>query len=361
MFLSIVIPIYNDEKYLAECLDSCLHQDIPYDDYEIICVDDESTDSTPEILKNYESQYSNIRVIFKQHGKPHGRNVGFEKATGDYVWFVDHDDLIKENCLAYLKACIEKSRCERLVFPPYKFSEALSSEEKKKLNAGEIPTNAAILMDSTAWCSIISRKFMNENHILPVSKRFSEKGGWSGDTFMIYELQKAKIKEHHLNCAPIYFWRLNQGSETARANASGSLRQMHGLLNTTSLIMEDYQEELKTSGEVSDWLTNVLFSWLRACSVSIASVPYPVFCEGRKELRNSGLFPRKVPANASYKVKDCIKLDNGKGFFESIAYYYSTTEWGLIALRLVNSKVLLARFLRKNRIGNMILDYRKRR
>jgi len=64
MFLSIVIPIYNDEKYIRECLNSCLNQDIPHDDYEIICVDDGSTDRTPEILQKYESQYDNIHACY---------------------------------------------------------------------------------------------------------------------------------------------------------------------------------------------------------------------------------------------------------------------------------------------------------
>ena len=82
MFLSIIIPIWNDEKYLEECLDSCLEQDISKDDYEIICVDDGSTDRTPEILRDYAARYTNIHVITKQHGYAYGygRNIGYEKA-----------------------------------------------------------------------------------------------------------------------------------------------------------------------------------------------------------------------------------------------------------------------------------------
>ena len=61
--LSIIIPVYNVERYLAECLDSCLEQDIPHDDYEIICVNDGSTDGSAEILERYAREHSNIRII----------------------------------------------------------------------------------------------------------------------------------------------------------------------------------------------------------------------------------------------------------------------------------------------------------
>lgn len=63
MFLSIIVPSYNVEAYLSECLDSCLKQDIPSSDYEIICVNDGSTDSTPMICEQYSNTYENVRVF----------------------------------------------------------------------------------------------------------------------------------------------------------------------------------------------------------------------------------------------------------------------------------------------------------
>ena len=66
MFLSFVVPVYNAERYLSECLDSLLAQDIS--DYEIICVNDGSRDASPEILEQYAAKYGNIRVISKENG-----------------------------------------------------------------------------------------------------------------------------------------------------------------------------------------------------------------------------------------------------------------------------------------------------
>ena len=104
MKLSIIIPVYNTGGYLSRCLDSCLNQDIPSNEYEIIAVDDGSTDNSLDLLKKYAGAYSNIKVLH-QSNKRQGaaRNKGLSVAQGEYIWFVDSDDWIVENCLA--KVC----------------------------------------------------------------------------------------------------------------------------------------------------------------------------------------------------------------------------------------------------------------
>lgn len=98
--LSIIIPVYNTEAYLRRCLDSCLHQDLPTDQYEIIAVNDGSTDGSLEILRLYESNHQNIKVLSQNNqGLSVTRNNGVAIAKGKYLWFVDSDDWIKENCL----------------------------------------------------------------------------------------------------------------------------------------------------------------------------------------------------------------------------------------------------------------------
>lgn len=101
MKISLVIPVYNVEKYLARCLDSCLHQDLAADEYEIIVVNDGSPDGSKEIAEKYASEYANIKLYNQKNGGLSvARNNGLEKAQGEYVWFVDSDDWIEENCLA---------------------------------------------------------------------------------------------------------------------------------------------------------------------------------------------------------------------------------------------------------------------
>lgn len=99
--LSIIIPFYNVEKYIAQCLDSVVNQDIPLSDYEIICVNDASPDGSRDIVLDYMKRYSNIRLIEHEYNKKLGaaRNTGRSIARGKYVWNVDSDDMVAPNCL----------------------------------------------------------------------------------------------------------------------------------------------------------------------------------------------------------------------------------------------------------------------
>lgn len=100
MKLSIIIPVYNCEKYLAACLDSCLNQ-APYvigEDYEIVCINDGSSDASLSILESYKQ--NGLKIITQQRGGvSKARNRGLSESEGDYVWYVDSDDLIVPNIL----------------------------------------------------------------------------------------------------------------------------------------------------------------------------------------------------------------------------------------------------------------------
>lgn len=90
MKVSIIVPVYNAEKYITKCIDSLLNQ--TYNNIEIIAIDDGSTDSSYNILKSYKDKI--ITIHQKNHGVSYSRNVGIKKATGEYITFVDVDDWI---------------------------------------------------------------------------------------------------------------------------------------------------------------------------------------------------------------------------------------------------------------------------
>lgn len=117
LILSIIVPVFNVERYLAKCLDSLLSQDIDQDSYEIVLIDDGSTDGGGEICDRYASKHENIRVFHqKNQGLSVARNEGVNKAEGKYVLFVDSDDFLQESVLGVLVRKIEEFELEILRF-----------------------------------------------------------------------------------------------------------------------------------------------------------------------------------------------------------------------------------------------------
>ncbi len=112
---SVIIPIYNVEKYLRDCLNSVINQ--TYKDLEIILVDDGSPDKCGEICDEYANKDERIRVIHKKNGGlSDARNAGFSISHGDYIYFLDSDDYIIENAIEKMVSCIEKEKADIVFF-----------------------------------------------------------------------------------------------------------------------------------------------------------------------------------------------------------------------------------------------------
>lgn len=104
--VSVVIPVYNLEEYIENCIRSIIGQ--TYKNLEIICVDDGSTDSSADVIKNLIDADSRIIYVYQENaGVSAARNKGLETATGDYVMFVDGDDYLHFQAVEILKKCIE--------------------------------------------------------------------------------------------------------------------------------------------------------------------------------------------------------------------------------------------------------------
>lgn len=109
--ISVIVPVYNVEKYVGKCVDSILNQS--YKNLDIILVDDGSTDRSGVICDDYAHHNANIRVIHQPNGGlSAARNVGLDVMTGEYVTFVDSDDMIHRECITTLYRYIETERAE---------------------------------------------------------------------------------------------------------------------------------------------------------------------------------------------------------------------------------------------------------
>lgn len=129
ILVSVVIPVYKTEKFLKSAVDSVRNQ--TYKDIEIILIDDGSPDICPQLCDEIAAEYKNVTAIHKENGGlSSARNVGIEKATGKYIYFLDSDDTIDENAIADMVEIAERDNSD-VVFPNQYYKVYEDSGEKK--------------------------------------------------------------------------------------------------------------------------------------------------------------------------------------------------------------------------------------
>ena len=178
--ISIIIPVYNVENYLSECLDSIISQTLK--DIEIICINDGSTDNSLKILQEYKTKDNRITIIDKKNeGSGIARNIGMAGAKGEYIYFADSDDWLadcsvlekiynaaEKNCLDILifggYSCYYK--CDRLIKwkGRYKLSKINKKYFKNVFSAEDIKQDI-FKIPSTAWTKLYRREFLADNDI----------------------------------------------------------------------------------------------------------------------------------------------------------------------------------------------------
>lgn len=141
--VSIIIPVYNVELYIQDCIDSVLGQS--YSNIEVIAIDDASTDSSLQILNQYEDERLRVFLQTENQGQSAARNVGLNYATGDYILFVDSDDYLKKETLNRLVFLFQKENVDMIRF------DAVSYYEKTQ----------EFVVDNT----YIASKYLKENKI----------------------------------------------------------------------------------------------------------------------------------------------------------------------------------------------------
>lgn len=138
--ISVVIPVYNQENYLRECLDSVANQSLGMENIEVIAVNDKSTDNSLAILKEYEAKYPSFKIINhdKNQGAGMAKNTGVKNITSDYLTFLDSDDFLDRNVLEDGLNLIRDSDCDLLYFNWEIYPDDEDSIHKPKINENRI-------------------------------------------------------------------------------------------------------------------------------------------------------------------------------------------------------------------------------
>jgi len=178
--ISVIIPIYNTEKYLQECLDSVLNQSLR--DIEIICVNDGSTDNSLTMLQNYSKKDLRIIIITQDNlGQAAARNAGIKAACGEYVCFLDSDDLLVENALEELYYKAKQDKLEVLCYDikcmyeneHLKVTNNMDSYYQRNISFGGVKTGKELFTEmieknsfiDSASNMLISRDWLIKNNI----------------------------------------------------------------------------------------------------------------------------------------------------------------------------------------------------
>ena len=190
MKLSIIIPIYNIEAYLAECIDSIVNQ-IDNKEVEIILINDGSTDNCKSICEEYVKKHQNILLINQSNrGQGFARNLGLEIAKGEFVWFIDGDDWIIDNTINTILENLNNFDIEMLEFSfqfyyqkTKKFASSLYGEKNIETTNGIdfIKKNERVLIP--VWLYIYKKSFLKTNKIIFNEETFSEDEKFNWDCF----------------------------------------------------------------------------------------------------------------------------------------------------------------------------------
>lgn len=262
MFLSFIVPVYNVEQYLDECLRSLVNQDIPPDDYEIICINDGSTDGSLKTLQSYAQRHQNIRVIDKvNEGVSVARNVGLDKARGEYIWMVDSDDFIAANCLGSIKARIIENHLERLKIGTYRFGETLTAEEVAAVNKNTVCVNSHFY-DSSVCNSILSRRFLQE-HLCCF--HYPELTNGEDSIFMF------ELTAHSPLCTemdiPIYFYRTRPNSATTANADAKKERRLNSYFLAAQIMKRHYDNGTGRIRDSANLLMSFIWYTMNGCAL----------------------------------------------------------------------------------------------
>lgn len=287
MFLSFIVPVYNAEAYIEECLQSLLDQDLPKEDYEIICVNDGSRDGSLAVLQKFAREYPNIIVIDKENGGvATARNAGLAAAGGEYVWFVDSDDFIRKNILGRLYTASGSGDYDRLIIGCYFFEDRLTDEEQALSREGKLPLNGP-WYDSIVVRSIFRRSYLKKHDL---TFRYPEITHGEDGMFM-YEAVIPGLESFLINEA-IYFYRCHSGSAETAVSVENRKKKLRSYVRICQILLDYYRNK----GQKNQITANKLMSFLWMAIYEITKLPDTEAQTALAELRQAGLYPfRRLP------------------------------------------------------------------
>lgn len=245
--LSIILPCYNVEKYISECLESVYTQDLATNEFEIICVDDCSIDETVPIIRGLQNVYNNITLIEHELNQKQGiaRNTGLKHAKGRYVLFIDPDDRLLENSLCPV---LDKAFLSDLEIVQYNVtinrSGIFTNAEKNFIHDSDILTGVDYLKsiypenwgkECEVWRKIYKREFLVDNGIT-----FPDI--WVGEDIVFFYQSYLTCKRMQCVAQTVYEYRIDNPESTIN-NKQFSGRKLADRFISSIMVIDLFEKD----------------------------------------------------------------------------------------------------------------------
>lgn len=266
--ISIIIPVYNVEKYLRKCLESITNQ--TFKDIEIICVDDGSTDNSLNILNELAQKDNRIKVISKLNGGHFSaRHRGIEASSGEYILFVDSDDWIDTTLIEKAYKIITDTNTDVLIFGAYTVKKnsisngmysvnKIPKKFKNKILTLEDYKNIIFKLCPTAWSKLYRKDFLTDNNI-----RFQEIEHGEDQLFYIHTMLMAK--NIYILDKNLYYYVKNREGSLTNNSMKSSISPIENFYAAEKLL-----QQLELSDKFIDKIINKFFSkslsWYGKCT-----------------------------------------------------------------------------------------------
>lgn len=230
--ISLIIPFYNVERYIGQCLESVYNQDIPEEDYEVICVNDASPDNSREIVLEYQKKHKNLILVEHEINKKLGsaRNTGRAIATGKYIWNIDSDDKIHPMILSTILDYCERFDLDILIFNFYHlYSNNQISNKAYPFIDSSVENGISFIKKycignfaeiSPIWTQIYKKDFLEVNDIFSPPINMGEDVPFSLKSLLLAHRIKSIVE----TC---YVYRVNEFSLTGSNKISPSAEKVY--------------------------------------------------------------------------------------------------------------------------------------
>ncbi len=329
--VSVIIPVYNVEKYLKRCLDSVLNQSFPKEQYEIICVNDNSSDRSGDILEKYAQKYPDrLRILDNKENRGQGisRDRALLEAKGEYILYIDSDDYLKKDYISVYYKAVSDIKPDIVIGG---YIKAIGNNFKRH---NEFQGIWALVSYAVSWAKMYRKEFLIKNDL-----KFLHRCGEDVYFNLRAFLCKPKIKLIEYEG---YYYCFNPASTMGTMNADRNMEViMDGIfgeiLNEKPLATMTRQERQVMEYAYVTQIVNSMILYNRGCGIDKMGRKYQACLESLKckfpDYKKNPYFGFRVPKGESRKIRLAVggvmflhKIHLDKIFFTLLAMRFPKRE-----------------------------------